>query len=161
MSAKGRAFLLYISDTTAAAAVPTAVGTLAAATNLIAGAQERSFTINNEAIDGTTAPAALTTPLWQTQFAGAKSVTIEASCRFVSDAAEAAAQAAAMSEDAYVNAALVYPAFTDDGVKPAAGPAGSTLVGKFLITSLGASGSLSDTFNWTISLTSTGQVTIV
>ena len=161
MSAKGRAFLLYLSDTTASAAIPSSAGTLTATGNLIAGAQERSFTINNEAIDGTTAPAALTTALWQTQLAGAKSVQIEASCRFVSDAAEKAAIAAAMSEDAYMNAALVYPAFTDDGTAPTAGVEGDILVGKFLITSLSASGSLSDTFNWSISLASTGAVTIV
>ena len=161
MSAKGRAFLLYLDDTDAATAVPTAVGTIASSANLIAGCQERSFTINNEGIDGTTAPAALSTPLWATMFAGAKNVTIEAAARFVSDAAETAVFAAALAEDAYMNAAMVYPPFTDDGPTPSSGDKGKTLVGKFLITSLTASGSLSDTFNWNISLTSTGPVALV
>ena len=161
MAAKGRAFLLYLMDTTATAAPPTAAGTIVSPANLIAGAQERSFSIDNEAIDGTTAPAALTTPLWRTQLAGAKSVTIEASCRFVNDAAELSVRTAAMSEDAYVMAALVYPADTDDGPAGSAGQQGDIVVGKFLVTSLSHRASLSETFDWSISLVSTGAVTIV
>lgn len=162
-AAKGRAFLLYLGTD---AAVVTGVALIAdfAEWQLVAGAQERSMTLANEAIDGTTAPAALTDPVWQVQLAGAKSVSIECAFRYVNDVSERAALDLGWSEDAIAKVLLVYPPDDTPRAVPVAAVAdsyGSQIFGEFLITSLASSGGLSDTFNGTLSMSSTGPVKLV
>ena len=162
--AKGRAFLLYLGGSTATVtgsaviANPTSNGW-----TLVAGAQERSMTLTNEAIDGTTAPAALPTPLWQTQLAGAKGVAIECAFRYTNSAEERAVLDAAWSEQSVVKALLVYPPDDSPVGAPVAAATdifGSQIFGEFLITSLSSTGGLSDTFNGSMSLVSTGSVVL-
>ena len=164
-AAKGRAFLLYLGGSSASIAGDAVIANpLTAGWTLVAGAQERSMTLSNEAIDGTTAPAALTTPLWQTQLAGAKSVAIECAWRYVNGAEERALLDAAWSERSYIKALLVYPPDDTPEGSPVAASSdsyGSQIFGEFLITSLASTGGLSDTFNGSMSLTSTGPVKLV
>lgn len=163
--AKGRAFLVYLGGSSASIAGTVVIANpLSNGWTLVAGAQERSFTLANEAIDGTTAPAALTVALWQTQLAGAKSVSIECAFRYTNSAEERALLDAAWAEEATVKALLVYPPDDSPAGAPAAAATdsfGSQIFGEFLITSLGSSGSLSDTFNGTMSLASSGPVRLV
>lgn len=163
-AAKGRAFLLYLGGSAASIAGTDVIGSPASSGwTLVAGAQERSMTLTNEAIDGTTAPAALTDPLWQTQLSGAKSVAIECAFRYTNSAEERALLDAAWSEEAVVKALLIYPPDdTPDGAVAAAATDvyGSQMFGEFLITSLSSTGGLSDTFNGSMSLVSTGKVTL-
>lgn len=170
--AKGRAFNLYVNTATFA---PGTVPTLpakpvqtnsAAATGanwmLIAGAQERSLTITNEGIDGTTAPSAVSMPVWSRMLTGAKSVTMDAGLRFVNDAAEELLMSRALAEPAYIFAAMAYPIEAETlpgGTNGTAGPYGKAIRGKFLITSLAPRADLSDVFTMALSLASDGPVT--
>lgn len=163
--AKGRSFLLYLGGSSASIAGDSVIANpLTAGWTLVAGAQERSMTLSNEAIDGTTAPAALTTPVWQTQLAGAKSVAISCAWRYVNGAEERALLDAAWSEQSHIKALLVYP--PDDSPAGAVAASatdsfGSQIFGEFLITSLSSTGGLSDTFNGSMSLASTGPIKLV
>lgn len=161
-AAKGRAFLLYLGGSSASIAGSVIIANpTSAGWTLVAGAQERSMTLTNEAIDGTTAPAALTDPLWQTQLTGAKSVAVECAFRYTNSAEERALLDAAWSEASVVKALLVYPPDdtpADTAVAAATDVFGSQIFGEFLITSLSSTGGLSDTFNGSMSLVSTGPV---
>lgn len=157
--AKGRAFLMYVGDADAPI-TGTAIQSDLAKWHLVAGAQERSVTVNNEAIDGTTAPASLADPLWQTQLAGAKSVTIECAFRYTNEQAERRILDEAWSEESHIRCLLVYPP-DDTGSAAATDSYGAQIFGEFLITSLSSTGGLSDTFNASLSLTSTGPIRIV
>ena len=163
-AAKGRSFLLYVSTASALADVTgDALITNFSAWVLVLGAQERSMTISNEAIDGTTAPVDPTDPLWQTQLAGAKSVTIECAYRYLNMEGEKRVLDVAWAEEAIIKALLVFP---PDDTPPTPTPQladtyGSQIFGEFLITSLSSSGGLSDTFNGSMTLASTGPVKLV
>ena len=162
-TAKGRAFLLYIGTDDAVITGSTPITDLAE-WNLVAGAQERSMTLTNEAIGGTTAPVSVTGPLWQTQLAGAKAVAIECAFRYLNRAEERQLLDKAWAEGSLVKALLAYP--PDDTPAAAAVAAGTDsfgtqIFGEFLITSLGSSGSLSDTFNGSLSLSSSGAIKLV
>lgn len=157
-SAKGRAFLIYVGDADAPIS-GNAVQTDLAKWKLIAGAQERSFTLSNEAIDGTTAPVKLTDPMWQRQLAGAKSITVECAFRYVNDATERRILEAAWSEESTLRILMVYPP-DDTGAASDNDSFASQVFGEFLITSLATSSSLSDTFNGALSMTSTGPVVL-
>lgn len=151
---KGRALLVYFkaADTTKAApATVAAVGT-----DLLGGCLERSITVANEPIDSTVAPDKLTDVLWGTALAGAKSVTVEASGRFTNESAELVKIQAAMHENSLVDVAVVFPPKEATNVVY-----GGAFVGRFTVLSWSASGSLSDTFNWSVSLQSNGAVTWV
>ena len=161
--AKGRAFLVYVGDDDAVVTGSDVIADLAKWT-LVAGAQERSMTVTNEAIDGTTAPASLTGSLWQKQLAGAKSVSVDCAFRYLNQAEERTILEKAFSEDSLLKILLVYP--PDDTPAAAAVAAatdsyGTQVFGEFLITSLSSSGSLSDTFNGSMSLSSSGPVQLV
>lgn len=163
-TSKGRAFLLYIgkdtADVTGSALI---AGAELAKWDLVAGAQERSMTLTNEAIDGTSAPAALTSPLWQTQLSGAKSVAVECAFRYVNTVEERQLLEQAWSEKSEIKALLIYPP-DDTPAVPAASASdsyGTQIFGNFLITALASSGGLSDTFNGSLSLMSTGPVKLV
>lgn len=167
---KGRAFLLFVATSAPTAALPSSVPAVAVASGvstsagftLIGAALERSVSVVNEAIDGTTAPAAITTPLWQTQIGGAKSVTISASGRFVDDAAEEMMEDIAYSERSFARMLIAYPAANAASVGANPAEAGSIygrrLLGDFFITNWTASGSLTDTFNWSCEMTSTSAI---
>ena len=162
--AKGRAFLLYIGTGSGASVTGDDIITVGTDWTLVAGAQERSMTLTNEAIDGTTAPVALTGPLWQTQLTGAKAVAIECAFRYLNRGEERHLLEQAWSEASMVKALLVYP--PDDTPAAAAVAAdtdayGTQVFGEFMITSLSSSGGLSDTFNGSLSLSSSGPVKLV
>ena len=161
--AKGRAFLVYIG-TADAVVTGTTIITDLANWKLVGGAQERSITISNEAIDGTHAPATLTTPLWAVNLSGAKSVAIEVAARFVNEQAERELLNQVMTESAHVKVLFRWPDDDTPSGAPAAvatEPYGMQLKGEFLITSMAMTGGLSDTFNWSLSLVSNGEVKIV
>lgn len=162
--AKGRAFLLYIGTSAAVVTGSAAIqaATIGSAWALVGGAQERSLDIALETIDGVTAPASLTDPIWSSAIAGARSVTVNCSARFLNEESERLVLNAALSASAEVKALLVYPADDDAGDTASTDDVyGTQIFGRFLITSLSHSGSLSDTFNWSMTLASVGSITVV
>ena len=164
-TAKGRAFLLYIGNSDADISGSTAIGSsdITSDFNFVAGAQEKSFAINNEVIDSTVAPPDPDGAIWATRFAGAKAVTVSASARFVNEASERRILDAAVSAEANVPLLLIYPA-DDTPSSPAVSNDdvyGTQIFGDFVITSLEQTGSLTDTFNWSITLESRRAPTFV
>lgn len=151
MTTKGRAFLLYMGPTNFV--VPSSGRVSLSTWALVGGAQERSVDINTEIVDGTVAPATLTAPVWSEPLAGAKSVIINCSARFLNEAAERRILDAVVSGNA-LSCLLVYP--TSDS--PVSELFGSQLAGRFQVTSMSMSGSLTDTFNWSLTLASVGRV---